>query len=95
MTATDRQTPPRTAAITIRASSQQRDLIDRAARLLGKNRSEFMLDVACREAQDTLLDQRFFVLDPEAYDRFVEMLDNPPPPTDALRELLNRKPAWG
>jgi len=50
-----------------------------------------MREVACREAQNTLLDQRFFVLDPDAYDQFVAMLDNPPPPTDALRALLPRK----
>ncbi|EUD08993.1 toxin-antitoxin system, antitoxin component, ribbon-helix-helix domain protein [Providencia alcalifaciens R90-1475] len=36
----------RNAAINLRALSEQRDLIDEAASLLGKNRSDFMLEVA-------------------------------------------------
>lgn len=37
----------RDAAINLRARPEQRDLIDQAAQLLGKNRSDFMLEVAC------------------------------------------------
>jgi uncharacterized protein (DUF1778 family) len=37
----------RDAAINLRARPEQRDLIDQAARLLGKNRSDFMLEAAC------------------------------------------------
>ena len=36
----------REAAINIRALPQQRDLIDQAAQVLGKNRSDFMLEAA-------------------------------------------------
>ncbi len=86
--------PPRDAAVNIRASRRQRDLIDRAARALGKSRSDFMLDVACREAEDVLLDRRYFQLDPETFDRFTALLNNPPPASDGLHKLLNRKPAW-
>ena len=53
--------------INIRAQRNQRDLIDQAARILGKTRSDFMLETACREAEDVLLDQRVFVLDAEAF----------------------------
>ena len=41
----------RDAAINLRALPAQRDLIDRAATILGKNRSDFMLEVACERAQ--------------------------------------------
>ena len=53
----------RNVTINIRAKKNQRDLIDRAADLQGKSRSEFMLDSAQKTAQDVLLDQRFFGLD--------------------------------
>ena len=53
----------RNATINLRALPEQRDLIDQAARLLGKNRSDFMLDAACDKAQSVLLDQVFFNLD--------------------------------
>ena len=50
-------------SINIRAKARQRDLIDQAAGKLGRSRSEFMLDAACREAEGILLDQAFFAVD--------------------------------
>src|SRR5882762_11370215 len=60
--------------INIRAKQRQREIIDRAAEALGKNRSDFMLEIACREAETVLLDQRVFVLDDKAYSRFLALL---------------------
>ena len=53
----------RAAAINLRALPEQRDLIDHAANLLGKNRSDFMLEAACERAQSVVLDQVHFTLD--------------------------------
>ena len=52
-----------TVSINIRAKARQRDLIDQAAGKLGRSRSNFMLDAACRKAEDILLDQAFFAVD--------------------------------
>jgi uncharacterized protein (DUF1778 family) len=87
-------TATRDQAINIRASRQQRDLIDQAASTLGKSRSEFMLETACRAAEDVLLNQTFFRLNQEDFDRFKAILDNPPAPSDELRTLLQRKAPW-
>jgi uncharacterized protein (DUF1778 family) len=84
----------RDQAINIRANRRQRDLIDQAAHALGKSRSEFMLETACREAENVLLDQTFFRLDPDAFARFSALLDNPPEPTANLRALLLNKAPW-
>jgi hypothetical protein len=35
-----------------------------------------------------------FVLDADQHEAFVHILDNPPPPNAALRELLTRKSPW-
>ena len=80
--------------INIRASRRQRDLIDQAAQVLGKSRSDFMLETACREAEDVLLDRTYFRLEEDAFARFNELLDNPPPPSDELRVLLLAKAPW-
>lgn len=80
--------------ISIRAKAAQRDLIDQAARRLGRTRSDFMLEAACRQAENVLLDQTYFALDPKAFEAFQALLDNPPPPTDRLRRTLNAKPPW-
>ncbi len=60
----------RDAAINLRAFPAQRDLIDHAANLLGKNRSDFMLEAACDKAQSVVLDQVFFSLDTDKFKQF-------------------------
>jgi uncharacterized protein (DUF1778 family) len=84
----------RGVTINLRADERKRSLIDRAAERLGKNRSEFMLEAACREATAVLLDQRFFLLDEKAYKRFTAALDKPPAENKRLRRLLVTKAAW-
>jgi uncharacterized protein (DUF1778 family) len=81
-------------SINLRIEANTRQLIDDAAAILGKTRTEFMIDSARRQAIEVLLDQRLFVLDTERYDAFLHALDNPPPPGPRLRSLLRRVPAW-
>lgn len=84
----------RDAAINLRALPEQRDLIDQAAALLGKNRSDFMLEVACERAQAVLLDQVFFKLDDEKFKQFTSLLDAPPTPNPGLERLMAVKAPW-
>jgi uncharacterized protein (DUF1778 family) len=84
----------RDVTINLRANSRQRALIDRAAETLGKNRSDFMLEAACREAGAVLLDRRFFLLDEKAYKRFTAALDKPPTANARLRRLLATPAPW-
>jgi uncharacterized protein (DUF1778 family) len=81
-------------SINLRIEAQTRQLIDEAAAVLGKTRTEFMVETARRQAIDVLLDQRLFELDPKRYDVFMHTLDNPPAPGPKLRSLLRRTPAW-
>lgn len=81
-------------SINLRIEANTRQLIDEAAAILGKTRTEFMVDSARREAIDVLLDQRLFVLDAERFDGFMQALDNPLAPGAKLKALLRRVPAW-
>lgn len=81
-------------SINIRAKTKQRDLIDQAADRLGRSRSDFMLEAACRAAEDVLLDQAFFTVDEGTFAKFQALLDHPLPPTDKLRRLLKTKAPW-
>lgn len=85
----------RDIAINLRARSEQRDLIDRAASTLGKNRSDFMLEAACEKAQAIVLDRTFFALDEATFARFTALLDAPIEANPALDRLLARRPLWG
>lgn len=84
----------RDVTINIRAHLAQRDLIDRAAEALGKSRSDFMLETACREAEAVLLDRRLFMLSDEKFQQFMELLDAPPSANENLRKLLSTKAPW-
>jgi len=80
--------------INLRLSRSQKALIDRAAEAQGRNRSDFMLDAACREAESVLLDRCYFQLDDAAFKRFTAMLDAPPKSNPKLARLLARKAPW-
>ncbi len=84
----------RGVTINLRADTATRTLIDRAAERVGKNRSEFMLEAARREATSVLLDQRLFLLDEKAYAKFLAALDQPPTENRRLRRLLATKAPW-
>lgn len=85
----------RNASINLRAHAEQRDLIDQAAKLLGKNRSDFMLEASCEKAQGVMLDQVFLTLNAQGFQRFREMLDAPPSANPGLERLLATEAPWG
>jgi uncharacterized protein (DUF1778 family) len=84
----------RDAAINLRALPEQRDLIDHAATLLGKNRSDFMLEAACDKAQAVVLDQVFFSLNVDKFKQFTTMLDAAPTHNPGLERLMAITPPW-
>lgn len=81
-------------SINIRAKTRQRDLIDQAAEQQGRSRSDFMLDAACRKAEEVLLDQAFYTVNASTFEKFQALLDKPLPATDKLRRLLQTKAPW-
>jgi uncharacterized protein (DUF1778 family) len=84
----------RDAAINLRALPEQRDLIDQAATLLGKNRSDFMLEAACDRARAVVLDQVFFTLDSDRFKAFTDLLDAPPIHNPGLQRLMAVEAPW-
>ncbi len=94
-TVPERLSAPQTkGSINLRIETHTRQLIDEAAAILGKTRTDFMIDSARSLAMDVLLDQRLFGLESDRYDAFIHALDNPPAPGPKLRALLRRVPAW-
>ena len=84
----------RDATINLRLPARTRDLIDTAAAASGTTRTEFVIESARRRAIDVMLDQRLFVLEPEAWRAFNRALDRPPLPNARLKALMARKPPW-
>lgn len=84
----------RDAVINMRLSTRLRDLIDHAAFVVGKTRSEFILESAQKHAVDTLLDHRLFSFDSAHYAEFMRALDQPPEPNVKLKQLFASTPPW-
>jgi len=94
MTNNPGQTEATRSLINIRISASDRNVIDRAAKLAGKSRSEFMLEASRRAAQETLLDTTLFAVDGLTFKRFKAMLDAPPKPNKPLQALMRRQAPW-
>lgn len=86
--------PRRDTVMNLRLPLKTRELIDRAASLMGKSRTEFVVDSAQRNAIDVLLDQRLFDLEGDQWGAFTRALDKPPMPNPRLKKLLTSKPPW-
>ncbi len=93
MPATPREKAKRNT-LNLRITAELRGLIDHAAQLSGKNRTDFVLDAARHAAEETLLDRTVFMVDPKAYAEFLARLDAPPRPNDRLRRALRTPAPW-
>jgi uncharacterized protein (DUF1778 family) len=80
--------------LNMRIKPADRNLIDHAAQLMGKSRTDFLLDAGRRAAQDALLDQTVFKISPAQYEKFIARLDAPPTPNPKLRRLMKAKRPW-
>jgi uncharacterized protein (DUF1778 family) len=80
--------------LNIRIKPEVRDLIDRAAKSRGKNRTDFILDSARLAAEDTLLDQVIMTVSPQAFEQFQARLDMPPNANDRLRKTMQTPAPW-
>ena len=84
----------RREALNIRIRPQVRELIDRAAELSGKNRTDFVLDAARHAAEDILLERTIFSLSSKAYRQFLARLDAPPRPNKRLLKSMQTPAPW-
>ena len=81
-------------SLNIRIKPDDRGLIDYAAKLLNKNRTDFVLEASRRFAEESILDQTVLKFKPEAYAEFLARLDAPPQPNERLRKALQTPAPW-
>jgi uncharacterized protein (DUF1778 family) len=80
--------------LNMRVLPETRSLIDLAAKLLGKNRTDFVIDAARQAAQNALLDRTVIPINDKAHAAFVALLDAPPQPNERLRKSLQTPAPW-
>ncbi|MFD0706106.1 CopG family transcriptional regulator [Photorhabdus luminescens] len=80
--------------LNLRIKQEDRDLIDRAAKVNGKTVTEYILDTIKRDAENTLLKHSFMVVSPEIFNAFIAKLDAPAAPNERLIKTANMKKPW-
>jgi len=87
-------TSARTARLGLRATPEQEAVLRRAAEVAHKSLTDFILESACQAAEQTLLDQRLFMVSGNQYQALLDMLDRPEQANDGVRDLFVRKAPW-
>jgi uncharacterized protein (DUF1778 family) len=85
---------PKRQSLNLRIKPEERGLIDRAAKTLGKTRTDFVLDAARRAAEDALLDRTVLTVSPKAYAEFLARLDASPQPNERLQQTMKTLAPW-
>jgi uncharacterized protein (DUF1778 family) len=86
--------PDASVALNLRVKPATRNLIDRAAEVLGKTRTDFMLEASERRAEEVLLDRAVFTVTSEVYADYLARLDAPPQPNPKLSRTINTNAPW-
>lgn len=81
-------------SVSIRMPQQTKDLIEKASTTVNMTFSAFVVDSAREHAVDVLLNQMVFNLSADQAEAFAQVLENPPAPTEKLRELMKSKAPW-
>ena len=78
------------ARLDVRMAPRQKDLIEQAAQLSAQSVSGFVVSVLVEEARKIVDGHAAGRLSDRDRDRFLALLDNPPPPAPALRKASRR-----
>ena len=84
----------RTARLGLRTTPQQEAVLRRAAEVSHKSMTDFILDSAYQVAEQTLLDQRLFMLTGNQAGLLLDLLDRPEQDNDGLKDLFSRRAPW-
>lgn len=84
----------RSARLGLRATPEQEVVLRRAAEVARKSLTDFILDSACLAAEQTLLDQRLFMVSGSQYQSLMDLLERPEQTNEGLRDLFSRKAPW-
>lgn len=69
-------------------------MIDRAANLRGRSRTDFVRDAAVRAAEEVLMENRLIRMSPEGFAEFLDVLSAPAAPIPEMVELARRPAPW-
>ena len=69
-------------------------MIDRAAGLHGRSRTDFVREAAVRAAEEVLMENGLIRMSPEGFADFMKVLSGPATPVPEIVELVKRPAPW-
>jgi uncharacterized protein (DUF1778 family) len=69
-------------------------IIDRAASLRGRSRTDFMREAAVRAAEDVLMEAAPIRMSPAGFKAFIDVLSQPARPVPEMVELFKHTAPW-
>ena len=87
-------TAARSARLGLRTTPEQEVVLRRAAKVSNKSMTEFILDSAYQAAEQTLLEQRLFLVTGSQSQALLSLLDRPARDNPGLKDLFARRPPW-
>ena len=84
----------RSSRLGLRATPEQEAVLRRAAEVAHKSLTDFVLDAACQAAEQTLLDQRLFMVSGSQYQALLELLEHPERDNAGLADLFAHRAPW-
>jgi len=69
-------------------------VIDRAASMRGRSRTEFVRDAAVRAAEEAIMESTLIRMTRPGFKAFLEALSLPPAAVPSMVEIMNRKAPW-
>lgn len=69
-------------------------MIDRAATLRGRSRTDFVRDAAVCAAEEVVMENRLVRMSPEGFANFIDILSRPAAPVPEIMELAERPAPW-
>jgi uncharacterized protein (DUF1778 family) len=84
----------RSARLGLRATTEQEAVLRRAAQVAHKSLTDYILDSACLAAEQTLLDQRLFMVNGNQYQALIDLFEQPEQENTGLARLFSRPAPW-
>ena len=80
--------------LSMRLPEQDIAIIDRAANLRGRSRTDFVREAAVRAAEEIVMESTLIRMSPAGFKAFIEAIEAPAKPVPEMVEVLRRQPPW-
>lgn len=83
-----RTVPVKNDRVYLRTTREQKDLLRRAADIRHQQTTEFVLKASLDAAEEVIAQEERIIMSERDFAHFVELIENPKPPTENLRKMM-------